>query len=286
MYKKTLFLFFCLSLILGAPFIVLGWGVWGHQHINRAAVFALPQPMRAFYFNHIDFLTIDASVPDMRKRLLNFKSESNRHFINVEVYGSHPFKELPETWDKAVTKYGKRKLYKNGILPWYIQLITEKLTRAFKSKNKAKILLLSADLAHYIGDAFQPLHTTQNYDGQLTGQKGIHAVIDSYIPEAYGATFRFNTSPAVYFNDFKKASWDIVKQSHSQVQPLLKKEKKLLMTLPKGKLYERYKSGKVRRNRYGTHLFSESFINAYYESLDGMIERQMQKAIQTTASFW
>jgi hypothetical protein len=34
---------------------------------------------------------------------------------------------------------------------------------------------LAAVLSHYIEDAHQPFHATENYDGQLTNQRGIHS---------------------------------------------------------------------------------------------------------------
>ncbi len=61
--------------LLTLCFVVSSWGVWGHQHINKAAVFALPDSMRVFYYNHIDFMTEESMVPDIRKYTYNFKSE-------------------------------------------------------------------------------------------------------------------------------------------------------------------------------------------------------------------
>src|SRR5699024_66372 len=119
---------------------------------------------------------------------------------------------------------------------WYIQLVMEKLTSAFRQRNKAKILFLSADLAHYIGDGYQPLHTTKNYDGQLTGQKGVHALFESLIPEFFGSSFNLNTPPAHYIKDIQKASWDIIKQSHALVRPLLESEKELMESWSKNKI--------------------------------------------------
>src|SRR6185436_14731228 len=34
-------------------------------------------------------------------------------------------------------------------------------------------------LAHYAADATMPLHATENHDGQLTGQRGIHRRIEA-----------------------------------------------------------------------------------------------------------
>lgn len=286
MLKKSAVTLLCLSFVLGGTLIAHAWGVWGHQHINRAAVFALPAPMRAFYFNHIDFITMEASIPDLRKYVLSDRNEFPRHFIDVEIYGDHPFEALPASWDKAVKKYGKDKLYKYGILPWYIQRVTDQLTDAFKAHNKAKILFLSADLAHYIGDAYQPLHTTKNYDGQLTGQKGVHSLFESRIPELFGATFNLHTTSAQYYKDVEKASWDIIRQSHALVTPLLKSEKELLDSWPENKIYELNEKGKIRKNRYNQSYYTKEFTKAWHQRLNGMVEGQIQRAIRTTASFW
>jgi hypothetical protein len=67
---------------------LLSWGTFGHEHINRAAVLALPDPLLAFFYNHIDFITEESSVPDLRKYTLNYKAENFRHFINLENFGS------------------------------------------------------------------------------------------------------------------------------------------------------------------------------------------------------
>jgi hypothetical protein len=60
-----------------------------------------------------------------------------------------------------------------------------KLTQAFKEKRKSEILFIAADLGHYIADAHMPLHTSDNHDGQLTDQKGIHSLWESRLPELF-----------------------------------------------------------------------------------------------------
>lgn len=275
-----------LSLVLLIPQKSFSWGVWGHQHINRAAIFSLPEPLRSFYFNHNDFITIHASVPDLRKYELGFKKESPRHYFDVEPYGDSAFSKIPQTWDAAVKKYGKEMLYKNGILPWYIQLVMQKLTKAFKEQNKAEILLLSADLAHYVGDGYQPLHTTDNYDGQLSGQQGIHALFESQLPEFFGCHYYLKTRQAAYLKDVPETSWDIVKESHSEVKKVLTTEKKLLQSWGKKEIYVYDQSGKIRKNRYNKIYYSKAFCKAYEDKLNGLIAKQLRKSIYTTASLW
>ena len=54
-----------------------------------------------------------------------------------------------------------------------------------------RILRISAEIGHYIGDAHVPLHTTENYNGQLSGQEGIHAFWESRLPEMFSDEFDF-----------------------------------------------------------------------------------------------
>lgn len=284
--KKIFSALLLITLLLASYNGSFGWGVWGHQHINRAAVFALPMPMRAFFFNHIDFITIEASIPDVRKYTIHDTKEGPRHYIDLETFGDHPFEELPETWDAAKAKYGENKLIKAGILPWYIQEITDKLTDAFRHHDKVRILFLSADLAHYIGDAHMPLHTSLNHDGQLTGQRGVHALWESLLPELFGKDFNLHVPEATYISNIKQETWNILKESHGQVKTLLSTEKKLLDTWPKNKIYETDSTGKILRNKYNNARFTYAFAKAYYEALDGMVEHQMRLSIEKSADFW
>ncbi|NJL26208.1 MAG: hypothetical protein HC902_14335 [Calothrix sp. SM1_5_4] len=52
----------------------------------------------------------------------------------------------------------------------------EKEKRA--STPAGRWLVLAGVLSHYVGDLAQPLHVSENYDGQMTGQKGIHSYFE------------------------------------------------------------------------------------------------------------
>ena len=65
--------------------LLFAWGFWGHQRINRSAIFALPDSMRSFFYNHMDYITEEAQMPDVRIYALNYRDESNRHYINPEL---------------------------------------------------------------------------------------------------------------------------------------------------------------------------------------------------------
>ncbi len=269
-------------LVLGS--IIVSWGVVGHEHINKAAVMILPKPMLTFFYNHIDFITQESSVPDIRKYSLNYKDENPRHYFDMENFGSQD--SLPKTLAEANRKYDAKFLMNNGILPWYIDDMMVKLTNAFKNKSRAEILFLSADLAHYIGDAHMPLHTSANHDGQLTDQKGIHALWESRIPELFVEKYKFTVAPPQYIENISQHTWQMINDTHSLVAPLLAADKILRTTTPENKIYVVDDQGKVEKNKYNAAKFSDEYANQLNASLNGMVEGQMKKAITEVASYW
>lgn len=279
-FKQTVFAF----LIISVAFVTLSWGVFGHEHINNAAVMALPKPVQTFFYNHLDFITQESSVPDLRKYTLRDKAENPRHFVDFENFGD--INSIPLSFEDAKKKYDEKFLADNGILPWYIQEVMTKLTKAMKDKRKNEILFLAADLAHYIGDAHMPLHTSANHDGQLTNQKGIHAMWESRIPELFGKNFNLYTGEAKYVDNIEKATWDMLKDSHSQVKPLLLVDRKLRESFTQETMYDKDEKGNIAKNKFNDLIYSKEYVNQFYTALNGMVEKQMRKAIIVTSSFW
>ncbi|WP_428233072.1 zinc dependent phospholipase C family protein [Flavobacterium sp.] len=271
-------------IVLGIGFLTLSWGIVGHERINKAAVMALPHPLQIFFYNHIDFITQEASVPDIRKYALNYKEENPRHYFDMENFGAAD--SLPKTMEEAKKKYDTKFLNENGILPWYIEDMMGKLTKAFKDKNRAEILFLAADLGHYIGDAHMPLHTSANHDGQLSDQKGIHSLWESRLPELFAKNYKLNVPQAQYYEDVHKATWDMINDTHSLVKPLLDIDKKLRTATPENKVFKMDAEGKVLKSKYNSAVFSDEYAKKLHEDLNGMVESQMRKAITATASFW
>lgn len=284
MKSKILKFSFLFLLVTGSITLAFAWGQWGHKHISHAAVFALPQNMQKFFFNHIDYITEAAVVPDLRRFLINDRNEPPRHFIDVEDFKT-PISSLPKTSKEAFEKYDSAFLNKTGYLPWYIQDLTEKLTNAFKKKNKSEILFLAADLSHYIADANQPLHTSSNYNGQLTNQKGVHALWESTLPQMFAKTYTFKTERAQFIADIPAATLNIVARSHALVDTLLAKEKEVRSRFTKDNMYKKDSSGNIVMF-YNSPVFSDEYAKEFNTALDGMIQKQLLLSIHDVASFW
>jgi len=192
-----------------------------------------------------------------------------------------PQNAIPQNWDDAVRKYSADTLDKNGTLPWTIQYQYYKLVKAFKAHDTTEILNTSANLGHYVADAHVPLHLTENYDGQLSNQKGIHALWESRIPELFGDKYNYYTGKARYINDPLKEAFKICRSSFKSVDSVLRFERMLSKTYPPAKKYEMVKHGRKMVQDY-----SVDYSRAYQQMLHGMVERRMRSAILSVGSFW
>lgn len=241
--------------------------------------------MIKFYYNHVDFITEGAVVPDLRRGVLNDRNEPPRHYIDIEDFGNIPIDSFPKTTKEVYTKYDSAFLNKTGFLPWYIQNLMDKLTQAFQKGSKSEIIFISTELGHYIADAHMPLHTASNYDGQQTSQRGVHALWESRLPELFGNDYDFKTGKAKFISDIPAETWKIIAQSHSLEIPLLTAEKKLRDNFNKENLYKKDSSGKNILS-YNQPVFSDEYARQFNTALDGMVEQQLRISIQDIANYW
>lgn len=256
------------------------WGFFAHQRINYYAVFLLPPEMMVFYKPNIQFISDHAVDPDKRRYAV--AAEAPRHYIDIDNYGQYPWKELPVKYEEAIKKYSEDTILANGIVPWWIQIMQQRLTNAFKQKDAAKILKLSAEIGHYIADSHVPLHVNSNHDGQVTNQKGIHGFWESRVPELLAEKqFDFMIGKAAYIADIPTYVWDRVHESGAASDTVLKAEAILTKEFSSDRKYSfEERNGKIVRQ------YSSAFTIAYNAMLDGMVERRMRLAIFSVASFW
>ncbi len=258
-------------------FQVLAWGFFAHQRINRLAVFILPPDMIGFYKANIDYIREAAVNPDRRR--YSMPDEAPRHYIDIDHYGDSAL-AMPHAWADARLKYSEDTLKAYGIVPWHINRMYHSLREAFLLRDRGRILKISAELGHYVGDAHVPLHTTENYNGQLSGQEGIHGFWESRLPELYSDEFNFLVGKAMYLTDPQEAAWKAVFDSHNAVDSVLREEKKLAEKMGEKKYAFETKG------RQTVKVYSAVYSKAYFQLMDGMVERRMRAAIRMTGSLW
>ncbi|MCF0068962.1 zinc dependent phospholipase C family protein [Dyadobacter sp. CY261] len=278
-FKKVL----TFSLIIGCLLLQTAstpyWGFWAHKHINRLAIFRLPPEMQVFFKKYIDFLTENAVNPDKRRYAV--VGEAERHFIDLDVYGDRALMMLPKHWPAAVRKMGEDSLRKHGIVPWHVQAAASQLTAAFRQKDARRILRISADLGHYIADAHVPLHTTRNYNGQLTGQDGIHGFWESRLPELFANHYDMWLGPASYRKDIAVDIWKVIESSHAAMDSVLLFERQLTAGFKPDQKY----SFELRNNVL-TRTQSREFSEKYHRMLAGQVERRMAASVQMVSDIW
>jgi len=275
MNKKILLIILFLS-----PQLIFAWGFYAHRVINRIAIFSLPPEMFLFYKNNCDYIYEHAVDADKRRYLI--KEEACRHYIDIDRFEkSVPIDTIPAKWSDAVKKFSEDTLNAYGVAPWHIQIMLNRLSWAMKEKKAELILKLSSDIGHYIADANVPLHTSQNYNGQMTNQHGIHAFWESRLPEIYGERYDLFAGKAYYLENPLNYTWKLVEGSFNALDSVLQ--------------FEIFAKSKVRDDKHFTFevkgqstvkCYSKELCEMYHKKLGGMVERRMKSSIKSVANFW
>jgi hypothetical protein len=264
--------------LIGMTFLISSWGFFVHQKINRLAVFTLPMEMSGFYKKNIRYISEAAVNPDRRRYAV--PEEAPRHYIDLDEYGDSAAYKLPRYWMEAREKFGEDSLMMHGIVPWHIHRVYLQLKEAFLLKDPDRILRLSADIGHYIGDAHVPLHTTKNYDGQLTDQVGIHGFWESRLPELFFNEYDFYVGKAEHIDNVQLAAWDALTHANLALDSVLRLEKQLYSKMGNKKFNFEAKGKQTVK------VFSVEYSKAYHQLLAGMIERQFRASIKMTGDVW
>lgn len=223
-------------------------------------------------------IEIDRKMFDqfIQKELMDHFHESSFRFFP----GQLPWLSVRETVIKEVMF--DQHFTEHGIVPYYIKIQFDKLVYAFKLKDSKWILRLATDLGHYVADLHVPLHTTKNYNGQLSGQDGIHAFWESRLPELFGEEdYRYFVGKAQFIPDVEKFAWNTLLESNRLHREVLAIEKKIRGSIPEDRQF----SFEIRLNNV-VKMPSSELSKAYHDALDGMVERRMQESVLALGSLW
>jgi len=125
------------------------------------------------------------------------------------------------------------------------------------------------------------LHCTRNYNGQLTGQHGIHGFWESRIPELMGDNYNYLLGRSLFVEQPTTMIWQTLSESFAAKDSVLFLEAMLNKQFKQDKKYSYEVKG-----RQLVKVYSKEYTQAYNNLLNGMVERRMRKAIFMTASFW
>jgi hypothetical protein len=178
----------------------LAWGERGHKLINAAAVEGLPEPLRSYFLARREYLVEHSMDPDSLARV--DAAERPHHYTELDADDSFPFLNLQRQF--VVEKAGPAPWQlPHGDSIWQIERFTLRLAESLRRRRWEEADRNAIFAAHYAADLTQPLHTVMNYDGQLTGQKGIHARFETDLVNALADKWRFRARPAVFEPDLR-----------------------------------------------------------------------------------
>ena len=252
------------------------WGFYGHRKITRLAITTLPSELMIFYKKNSEIIIEKSVAPDQRRYVI--EAEGPLHFIDLDDYDH--LDSIPKYWSKAVERYGEAFLESHGHGPWYTYYTYQKLVKAYASKDYDAIIRTSCDLAHYIADANVPLHTTSNYNGQFTGQEGIHGFWETRLPQLFSDNYDFLVGRAEYVADPQGAIWDAVFDANALVDSVFIVEKLATVSVGEDKKFA-YEDSRNRTIR----VYSEKYATEYHRTLP-VVEQQMQRSIKMIGDFW
>lgn len=267
-------------LFLGSVLLICsGWGFYIHRTTHQLALNLLPANPGKFFYAHRDYLIGESVRPDQRRN--SDSTEAKKHYIDLEPFGDSAAYRLPHDPDKAWKEY-RTLLEEYGSLPYEVETMKKRLTSAMRQLQTDSILFLAADLGHYIGDAHVPLHTTINYDGQLSGQKGIHALWESLVPEIDLKQYSLKPAGRVqYLSDPASAIWDAIRHAHSLLPEMLEAERRISMKFP-----DSVKFRMVKRGDRMLQYYTPEFIRAYAPEVRAMLNDQLLRSSACIANFW
>lgn len=181
-----------LILVTFLPRPASAWGFEPHKYIMTRAIALLPPEIRPFFQKYQTTIVEHVIDPDLW-RTAGWEQEPPRHFLDMDAYGPYPFPNFPREREEAIKRYGLEFVEKNGQVPWRSVEIYQKLVDAFRQQaaySRDNVKFFSSILTHYVSDAHVPFHAVVNYDGQLTGQWGIHSRFETELFERNRAILR------------------------------------------------------------------------------------------------
>jgi hypothetical protein len=243
------------------------WGGGGHRLILDRAIDLLPPELRAAYEGERATLAAHASDPDLW-RVAGFEEEAPKHFLDIDAYGPPPFGALPRDLGAAIEKYGPEMVTRNGLLPWRAAEMRGRLVRAFEAHKNGQryglsnAIYLTAVVAHYVSDAYQPFHAVLNYDGQLTNQHGIHARFEDELPTRFAS--RLTWAPAA-------------------PRPILETRDATFEALASGAVLVEGLLAADLRASVGRTTYDDGYYDAFFEASQPVLERRTSEAITAVA---
>tara|TARA_B100000929_G_scaffold19483_1_gene14987 strand:+ start:567 stop:1427 length:861 start_codon:yes stop_codon:yes gene_type:complete len=272
--KRARFIWLLIIPLILATF-VRAWGLDGHRRINYIASKQLKGPFGQFLKNNSDPLKWYAVAPDYNKDIDS--EEFHRHFIDADYYDEYPFTKIPKKYEELISLYGEDKIRKYGIAPWAINETCERIIDLLKKNQLEEAIYNMGVVGHYIADLHMPLHTVINYNGQFSGNDGIHKRWEHRLVDEYVKKIK-PVGKIEKVEDPWSFSMKIVKESFKLHPLILEADTKARKLLTKEQA--------DRLNSYDVLSFEKPYLDSLYDDTGNLLNERMGRAVMRLASLW
>lgn len=259
-------------LILLVPAPTFAWGFEAHKFIADRMIDLLPPELKPLFVARRPFIIERAIDPDLWRNV--WEEEAPNHFLDIdhEAFGPYPFAGLPRDYADAVQKFGRDFVHQQGLLPWRTSEFFGRLLREFESLKRTpppgyavdNIVLYAAVLAHYVSDGHVPLHAVINYNGQLTGQDGVHSRWEGELFERNRTALKIAPAPLTPVTVPRDAMFDILLASNRLATNVLDSD---------------------RTAADGREFYDDAYFDAFGKRTLSTLERRLNDSISAVASF-
>jgi hypothetical protein len=252
-----------LAVWLASALPLPAWGPAAHDIVDTWAIQALPPEIRSFFANNQQFLEDHANDP--AEWIKKDRYERRRHYIYLDKYGFFPYPTLPHDYHRATERFMSWRINRDGTLPWQIGEYSLRLSKAMKDGKWEEVKLDAAALAYYVGDAHDPLHTTQNYNGQLTQQTGLENRFDVSLSDRYSKFFIMHPGDATKIDDPTEFAFQTCLEANVWVNLVLWADV---------------------RAREGLRDYTDDYFDRFYSQVGVTVVREINAAARDAGSYW
>ena len=264
---------FALALLLSLPSTSLAWGFEAHKFIADRMIELLPPELKPLFDQRRPFIVERAIDPDLW-RTVGWEEEPPHHFLDLdhEAFGPYPFNGLPRDYADAVQKFGRAFIHEQGLLPWRTSEFYGRLQREFESLKRQptpayateNIVLFAAIVAHYVSDGHVPLHAVVNYNGQLTGQDGLHSRWEAELFERNRSRLTIAPPPVKPVSVPRDVMFEVLLASNRFAPNVLESD---------------------RKAAEGREFYDDAYFESFAKGTLSTMERRLNDAIASVASF-
>lgn len=205
--------------LIAVSLMLMSWGNTGHRIISGKSSLSFNQEMEDFHM-WVEALIAHASDADIRKQW--DPDEGPRHYIDIDLYDEFQISgQIPQDIEEAIALHGYSFVYDAGVLPWATLNTYDSLVACFQRLDWDRAVLFAADLGHYVADGHMPLHITLNYDGQYTGNNGIHSRYESSMVNTYQDQILYEGDDIEFVSDINQYIFDYLYYNYTYVDSVL-----------------------------------------------------------------